>query len=190
VGWAFRSAVIVVHTVPGEPRYDLPVRRKIDEEGAAFMYRDGMTLAEIADVFGVTRQAVHLALVRVGVPRRPRGTRSSLEERFATVERLQAVELANRLGLQRAAQHLGVPRSLLKSWGAVGRHAPPLRLSDSQIAARYAAGESSVQLAKELGTYAERIMRIARKYGVARTRSEAGALAAPLISASRRARRP
>lgn len=37
---------------------------------AAALYESGLTLKEVGDELGVTKQAVHTALKRMGVPRR------------------------------------------------------------------------------------------------------------------------
>lgn len=45
------------------------------DQTAAVMYQQGATCAEIASVYGLTREGVRQALIRCGVPRRSKGQR-------------------------------------------------------------------------------------------------------------------
>lgn len=55
----------------------IPKRNHEREAVMAQLYRDGKTLQDVADVFGLTRERVRQILARVGVVRRGRGRSKS-----------------------------------------------------------------------------------------------------------------
>ena len=55
----------------------IPKRNHEREAVMAQLYRDGKTLQDVADVFGLTRERVRQILARAGVVRRGRGRSKS-----------------------------------------------------------------------------------------------------------------
>lgn len=84
------------------------MKKKINAEQAAKMRKEGKSLQQIADEFGVSRQAVQQAIVRFRNPRKPRTSCV-----FPIIAELMA---AKGIAPKELAKGIGVSETALRSW--------------------------------------------------------------------------
>jgi len=146
---------------------NLPVeirRGWVDRDRVVEMYQSGMTVVEVADQLGCHPRTVHRTLIALGVPRRttgPRltGNREAIVELY--LDGLSLVEVSERLDLSIST----VRRHITRAGVTRGRGMPP-RLDMEDIAQRYEAGESVVQIANALGASKGGVYDVLQRAGV------------------------
>jgi len=131
---------------------NLPVeirRGWVDRDRVVQLYQSGMTIVEVAEELGCHPRTVHRTLIALDVPRRwtgPRltGNREAIVELY--LDGLSLIEVSESLGLSIST----VRRHITRAGVTRGRGMPP-RLDMEDVAQRYEAGQSVVQIADALG---------------------------------------
>jgi transposase-like protein len=144
-------------------------RRAARDDLVADLYRSGLTIAAIARRLDVGDTTVRQALLRVGVPRRPHGSRGLVDEAAvldAYRSGLTIAETAERTALARRT----VTR-IVTAAGALRPRGSRVRLPEEEIARRRQAGETLVAIAAAVGASVDGVRKALARVDADRRRS-------------------